>query len=108
LKFKNITKTLNDILGFQRSPFIKNGLGYDENHNTLEENPKSYDNILKGPMKNERNNKKRNDDQHKPDYSHNNTMTEFRRVVPPRRPFTTRYQNLFLGYCFFCNNFGHK
>jgi hypothetical protein len=30
------------------------------------------------------------------------------RVVPPTRPFTTLYQNLFLGYYFSCNNFGHK
>jgi hypothetical protein len=35
-------------------------------------------------------------------------ITEFKRVVTPRRPFTTRYQNLFLGYCFSCNNFVHK
>jgi hypothetical protein len=47
---------------------------------------------------------KGNDDQHKSDSSHKN---EVRRVVPPRRPFTTRYQNLFLGYCFSCNNFVH-
>jgi hypothetical protein len=31
-----------------------------------------------------------------------------RRVVLPRRHFTNCYQNIFLGYCFSCNNFGHK
>jgi len=49
--------------------------------------------------------KKRKDDQQKSNSSHNN---EFKRLVPPRRPFTNWYQNLFLGYCFSCNNFGHK
>jgi hypothetical protein len=121
LKFGKSTEILDNILSFQRSPFIKTGLGYDEKQKTPEgdastkvtkpskkeneENPKSYANILKGSINNESNNKKGNDDQHKPDSSHKN---EFRRVVPPRRPFTTRYQNLFLGYCFSCNNFGHK
>jgi hypothetical protein len=56
-------------------------------------------------INNERKKMKGNDDQQKYDSSHKN---EFRRVVLPRRPFTTRYQNLFLGYCFSCNNFGHK
>jgi hypothetical protein len=51
---------------------------------------------------------KGNDDQQKPDSSHKNNKNGFRRVVPPRRPFMTQYRNLFLGYCFSCNNFGHK
>jgi hypothetical protein len=124
LKFEKSTENLNDILSFQRSPFIKTGLGYDKKQKTPkgdastkvtkpskkenEENPKSYANILKGSINNERNNRKGNHDQQKPDSSHKNNKNEFRRVVPPRRPFTTQYQNLFLGYCFSCNNFGHK
>jgi hypothetical protein len=48
---------------------------------------------------------KGNDDKKNSDSSHKN---EFKRVVPPRRPFTNRYQNIFLGCCFYCNNFGHK
>jgi hypothetical protein len=108
LKFEKSTETLNEILSFQRSPFIKTGLGYDENQNTPEENPKSYANILKGSINNESNSRKGNDDQQILDSSHKNNKNESRRVVPPRRPFTNRYQNLFLGYCFSCNNFGHK
>jgi hypothetical protein len=49
-----------------------------------------------------------NDDQHKLDSSHKNNKKEFKRDVPPRFPFTTRYRNLFLGYYFSCNNFSHK
>ena len=32
----------------------------------------------------------------------------FRRTTPQRRSFTSRYQSFFYGYCFTCNNFGHK
>jgi hypothetical protein len=61
LKFAKSTKTLDNILGCQRSPFIKIGLGYDNNQKTLEEypspkssekkieeRPESYANVLKG------------------------------------------------------------
>ena len=97
------------------------GLGYNEKQKTPEgdtstkvtkpsekeneEKPKFYANIFKGSINNERRNMKGNDDQQKSNSTHKN---ELKRVVPPRRPFTTRYQNLFLGYCFCCNNFGHK
>jgi hypothetical protein len=33
---------------------------------------------------------------------------EFRKVMIPRRPTMSRYEYLFLGKCFPCNNFGHK
>jgi hypothetical protein len=33
---------------------------------------------------------------------------DFRRETPFRRPSTSRYQTLFLGLCYSCNNFGHK
>jgi hypothetical protein len=52
LKFEKRNETLNEILSFQMSPFINTGLGYDENQNSLEENPKSYANILKGLVNN--------------------------------------------------------
>jgi hypothetical protein len=32
----------------------------------------------------------------------------FRRATPFRRSPTPRYQTLFLGLCYSCNNFGHK
>jgi hypothetical protein len=123
-KFGKSTEILDNILIFQRSPFIKIGLGYDEKQKTHEgdasikvtkppeteneESPKSYPNILKGSINNENNNRKGNDDEKKPNSSHKNNKNEFRGVVPPRRPFTNQYQNIFLRYCFSCNNFGHK
>ena len=35
-------------------------------------------------------------------------MEDLRRFVPPRRPLTNRYQNIFFGYYFSYNNFVHK
>jgi hypothetical protein len=77
LNLGNIIEILDNILKFQRSPFIKTGLGYDEKQNTPEgdtstkvtkplekeneENTKIYANILKGSINNENNNRKGND-----------------------------------------------
>jgi hypothetical protein len=44
----------------------------------------------------------------KDDMSNKTSQRFANRNAPPRRPPTTRYQNLFLGYCFSCHNFGHK
>jgi hypothetical protein len=77
LKFGKSDEVLDNILSFQRSPFIKTGLGYDEKQKTPkgdarnkvtkppkkenEENPKRYANILKGPINNESDSRKGND-----------------------------------------------
>jgi hypothetical protein len=53
-------------------------------------------------------NKEINHNQQETDFSLKKDKDEFRRVSPSRRPFTTRYQNIFLGYFFSCKNFGHK
>ena len=52
LKFKRSPSTLDDILSYQRSPHVRNGLGYDEEEITkgfkLSENkPRSYAGILR-------------------------------------------------------------
>jgi hypothetical protein len=39
---------------------------------------------------------------------HDQPRHEFRRTTSQRRSFTPRYQSLFYGHCFTCNNFGHK
>jgi uncharacterized protein involved in exopolysaccharide biosynthesis len=74
LKFGKNTKILDNILSFQRSPFIKIGLGYDEKQKTpkgdenikvaepskkeMEEKSKIYANILKVSINNEKRNMK--------------------------------------------------
>jgi hypothetical protein len=78
LKFGKRIEILDDIISYQRSPFIKTGLSYDEKKNTPkgdastkvtkpsekenEENPKIYVNIIKGSINNENNNMKGNGD----------------------------------------------
>jgi hypothetical protein len=45
----------------------------------------------------------------KDDYVRNETSQRFSNInAPPRITPTTRYANLFHGYCFSCHNFGHK
>jgi hypothetical protein len=39
---------------------------------------------------------------------HDQPRHEFRRTTSQIRSYTPRYQNLFYGHCFNCNNFGHK
>jgi hypothetical protein len=105
LKFGKSIEILDNIIIYQRSPFFKTCIDYGEKQKTLEgdastkvtnpsekenkEKSKSYANILKGTINDERSNKKGNHDQQRPDSSHKNNKNEFTRVVPPRRPFTT-------------------
>jgi hypothetical protein len=39
---------------------------------------------------------------------HDQPRHEFRRTTTQRRSPTSKYQNLFYGHFFTCNNFGHK
>jgi hypothetical protein len=121
LEFEKSLTILDNTLSSQRSLCIKIGLGYDYNKKTLneyashkssqkkiEEKPKIYENILKISSCRNDNKKERNHNQKKTNFLLKKDKYEFRSVASSRRPFTTRYQNLFLGYCFSCNNFGHK
>ena len=35
--------------------------------------------------------------------SHNKDRTN----MMPRNPMTSRYKQIFIGHCYYCNNFGH-
>jgi hypothetical protein len=80
---------------------IKTGLGYDNNHNTLEKKTEINTNVLESPNCSKDNNMERKCNQIR-------NENELRRDAPPRRQFTTRYQSFFSGYYFSCKNFGHK
>lgn len=69
LKFEKSTKILNNVINEQRSPPIKTRLGHEAkkdqvskepSKNTNEENPKSYVDALKSPIKGGGNKKKEN------------------------------------------------
>jgi hypothetical protein len=76
--------------------------------NKIKEKSKNYADVLKSSNHSEDNHKKGNHDQKNTVFSLNKYKNEFIRTDPLRRPFITRYQNIFLGYCFSCKNFNHK
>jgi hypothetical protein len=106
LKFEKSIETLDDIINYQRSPFIKTGLGYDKSQMTTKEDSKateplkkvnegkykSYVDVLKISINDEDNKKKENDVSQKPDLPHKDNKDEFRRSFPPRWSRTTRFE----------------
>jgi hypothetical protein len=106
---------LDDILNSQISSSNTSRLGYDQNksnkgsnstsHET-NKNPKSYATALKISFKKEERKIKNDSNQQK--YSLPSKENEYIRNTTTRRTPPKRYQYLFLGYCFSCNNFGHK
>ena len=101
-KFENSSRILDDILSSQKPSNDKFGLGFvkekkPENFPITNKKggKKSYAEILKTPSKKEVN-KKVGLIYH--DENRNN--------MAPKIP--NRYLHIFLGYCYSCNNFGHK
>jgi hypothetical protein len=118
---QNSSKVLDDIISSQKSHLDKSGLGYNQTENgssskttEQETNPKSYAETIKGDRK-----------IYKEDYRDTPPPRRFRfqnqqqtdrpqeeegfiRAPPFRRSSTPRYQTIFFGLCYACNNFGHK
>jgi hypothetical protein len=69
-------------------------------------NPKAYAASLKSSFKREKN--QINIDSTQQISSLSPKRNEYRRNTTPRRSPPKRYQQLFLGYCFSCHNFGNK
>jgi hypothetical protein len=109
LKFEKSSSALEDILNQQISPSDKTGIGYDHKQKHIEEEksfklprkteerPKSHTNGSK-----DSNSRVKDHDQSRHD------KKASQRSPFQRRPSAPRYQSLFPGYCFSCNNFGHK
>jgi hypothetical protein len=118
---QNSSKVLDDIISSQKSHIDKFGLGYNQtkkgsSSKTTEQetNPKIYVETIKGDRK-----------IYKEDYrdtppprrfsfqnqQQTNRLEEeegFIRAPPFRISSTPRYQTIFFGLCYACNNFGHK
>jgi hypothetical protein len=118
---QNNSKVLNDIISSQKSHLDKSRLGYNQTEKRSnskiteqETNPKSYVETIKEDRK-----------IYKEDYREtppprrfrfeNQQLTDrpqeeerFIRAPPFRRSSTPRYQTIFFGLCYACNNFGHK
>jgi hypothetical protein len=101
---------LNDILRKQRSPLLKNNLGYASGSNNKQTESKEPVKIIKFQVNTQFDHvstlpPKANKDKMIPDKKKGYQKME--KKIPRRRP-SFRYQNLFHGYYFYCSNFGHK
>jgi hypothetical protein len=118
---QNSSKVLDDIISSQKSHLDKFELGYNQTEKESsskttekETNPKMFVETIKGDKK-----------IYKEDYRETPPPRRFRsqnqqqidmpqeeegfiRAPPLRRYSTTRYQTIFFGLCYACNNFGHK
>jgi hypothetical protein len=120
---QNNSKVLDDIINSQNPHHDKSRLGYNQTEKgssskTTEQEtyPKIYAETIKGDRKT-----------YKEDYRDTPPPRRFRfqnqrptkidrpqeeegfiRVTPFRRSSTPRYQTIFFGLCYACNNFGHK
>jgi hypothetical protein len=118
---QNSSKVLDDIINSKKSHLDKSGLGYNQTEKgssskttEQETNPKIYAETIKGDRK-----------MYKEDYRDTPPPRRFRfqnqqqtdrpqeeegfiRAPSFRRSSTPRYQTIFFGLCYACNNFGHK
>ena len=103
-KFENSSKTLDDILSIQRPLRDKSRLGYDKEKKpgcssltNQGRNKRSYIVAMKSAIQMEEIKKYALS-------SHDKDRTN----VVPRRPMTSRYQEIFLGHFYSCKIFVHK
>ena len=101
-KFENSSRILDDILNSKSASGDRSGLGFNKekkpecfSSTNQGRNKKSYVEALEIPVKKEDSKKVAP-----------NSQDKKRNNMAPKRP--NRYQQIFLGHCHFCNNFGHK
>ena len=87
------------------SHFDKTRLGYDNNLKRTSSSEVKTKVSVKGD---EGRSRKCNEKLQKHNISSWNRRSEFRKVETPRRSLSIRYENIFLGDCYACRNFGHK
>jgi hypothetical protein len=122
---QNNTKVLDEIISSQRPYHEKYGLGYNQTEkgsSSKTTKQRSYAEIVRGSSKKEEGKRNQEEDyrytapprrfifqnQQQPTMERPREEEGFRRETPFRRSSTPRYQTIFLGLCYSCNNFGHK
>jgi hypothetical protein len=117
---QNSSKVLDDIINSQKSHLDKSGLGYNQTEKgssskttDQETNPKLYAKTIKGdriykeyykdtpPLRRFMFQNKKQTNRHQEEEG-------FIRAPPFKRSSTPRYQTIFFGLCYACNNFLHK
>jgi hypothetical protein len=116
---QNSTKILDEIINSQRPYYDRSGLGYNQmqtekgsSSKTTEQEAeqRTYAEIVRGTQ--EENHRGTGPPRRFRTQNQQSTTSQeeegFRRETPFRRSPTSRYQTIFLGLCYSCNNFGHK
>jgi hypothetical protein len=111
-QFGNSSKILDEILSSQRSPKNKIGLGYTKDSTSTSQGsvkkPNSYADALKNSLRKEDN---------KENVIPLRTITHKHKLILPTRVKYDKKNTIirknppkyiFIGYCYSCNNFGHK
>jgi hypothetical protein len=102
---------LDEILSSQRSPNNKTGLGYTQGLTGSVKRPISYADALKSPLRRKDNKESMMPLETVPNKHKSATPTkekdDKKNTITRRNP-SNRYQYIFLGYCYSCNNFGHR
>lgn len=105
VKFEKSISMLDEILGRQISPSDETGLGYDS---SLKSTSSAKLNTKLSVEEEEGRSRNCNEELQEHNTSNKNTRLEFMKVETPRRSFSTKYEDIFLGHCYDCGNFGHK
>ena len=99
---KTSSSILDEILESQRSPFDKTGLGYGKTKKETEEGPSCS--LFAPSIPAQKKEEMRSEIKNKPYVP----QARFRREPAPKYDQTNRYDDTFHGYCFSCNDYGHR
>jgi hypothetical protein len=114
-KFLNISTILNEILDSQRSPNDKSGLGYNKEDTHVEESTSKKNEVSPSLSKDGNNVASQPSTQGKESSKitkegryQEAIFTPQIRETPSRWTPKKRYENVFHGHCYSCNEYGHK
>jgi hypothetical protein len=102
-KFLNSSRILDEILESQRSPCDKSGLGYKEEATHVEEITSKKHEV--SPSKKEDNVEKKPSTQGKENFKRTNQGRHQEAIFGTPNQ---RYESIFHGNCYSCNEYGHK
>jgi hypothetical protein len=98
---------LDNIINSQRPNHDKSGLGYNQTERVSSSKTTDQETHLRSYAETVRGDKNFYKEDHR-DTPPPREEEGFKRVTPFRIYSTPRYQTIFFGLCYACNNFGHK
>jgi hypothetical protein len=109
-KFLNSSTILNEILESQRSPNDKSGLGYKKEATNVEESTSKKHEVSPSLSKDEDNVASQPSTQGKENFKRTKQGRHQEAIFTPQKGWTPkqRYESVFHGQCYSCNEYGHK